>query len=128
MFTGNEPTDRNKYKRMDKDAQLQSVKEMGKPLLSPLLLSPYAITHHVVRSGLIVNYLNNQEVWDKFCATYEAIYGHFGSWDNWHRQAGYPAGPLPSMQDEWKEYIRVVLDSFVLRARDTFDFMLRGRK
>jgi hypothetical protein len=25
MFTGNEPTDRDKYKRMDKDAQLQPV-------------------------------------------------------------------------------------------------------
>lgn len=77
---------------------------------------------------MIINYLNDQEVWGKFCATYEAIYDHFGTWDRWHAQAGYPAGQIPSMQDEWKEYIRVVLDSFILRARATFDYMHDERK
>ncbi|KAL4900878.1 hypothetical protein BDW74DRAFT_182461 [Aspergillus multicolor] len=57
MFTGNEPTDRNRYKCMNKDSQLQSVKEMG----------------------LIVQYFNTQQVWDKLYTTYEAIYEHFGA-------------------------------------------------
>ncbi|KAL4994375.1 hypothetical protein BDV10DRAFT_189109 [Aspergillus recurvatus] len=106
MFTGNEPTDHTKYMLMDKDEQLQSLKEMG----------------------MIINYLKDQEVWGKFCATYEAIYDHFDTWDRWHALAGYPAGQIPSMQDEWKEYIRVVQDSFILRARATFDYMHDERK
>ncbi|KAL3479632.1 hypothetical protein BJX99DRAFT_255358 [Aspergillus californicus] len=106
MFTGNEPTDRTKYARMPQDAQLQSAKEMG----------------------MIISYLNDQEVWDKFCGTYEAIYDHFGTWDNWHRLAGYPAGQIVSMQGEWREYIRVVLDSFILRAKATYKYQYENRR
>ncbi|KAF3480712.1 chitinase [Arthroderma uncinatum] len=48
---------------MDDDEQLQAVKEMG----------------------LVFGYLNHQEIWDKFCATYEALYDLFGSFDAWYR-------------------------------------------
>lgn len=35
---------------------------------------------------------------------------------------------IPSLQDEWKEYIRVVLDSMVRRSRATFDYMYQNRR
>ncbi|KAL4901864.1 hypothetical protein BDW74DRAFT_181304 [Aspergillus multicolor] len=107
MFTGHEPIDRDKYKDMSRDEQLQAVKEMG----------------------IVFNYLNNREVTAKFCATYEAIHDTMAWWDNWNAARGYPAGTgLPSLQEEWKRYILVALDSLVLRARASFEHYLEERK
>ncbi|KAL2836873.1 hypothetical protein BJY01DRAFT_258587 [Aspergillus pseudoustus] len=79
--------------------------------------------------GMIINYLNDPEAFSKFCGTYEGIYAHFEEWDRWHASAGYPAGRnIPSMRDEWREYIRVVLDSLIIRSRATFDYMLDKRQ
>lgn len=59
-------------------------------------------------------------MWSKFCATYEAIYDRLGEFDDWYVQQN--TGVIaPSLQKEWKEYIRVVLDSAVLRSRAQFD-------
>lgn len=105
MFTGNQPTSLTKYLSMTQDEQLQSVKEMG----------------------MIFTYLNTQEVWDKFCGTYEAIYDLLGDFDTWYSQNGQGVA-IPNLQDEWKEYIRVSLDSLVRRSRATFDYMLAHRR
>ena len=69
-------------------------------------------------------YLNVQEVWDAFCGTYEAIYDRLGLFDSWYARNG---GNL-KLQDEWKSYIRVTLDSMVRRSRATFDFMYSNRE
>ncbi|KAL2824506.1 hypothetical protein BDW59DRAFT_162394 [Aspergillus cavernicola] len=98
MFTGYQPTDLTKDGKMSKDDKLQSLKEMG----------------------IIFEYINTHSVFDKFCATYEAIYPLLGLWDQ-----AYAATALnpPSLQDEWKAYIRIVLDSLVLQSRVTFEAM-----
>ncbi|KAF5626368.1 glycosyl hydrolase family 18 [Fusarium tjaetaba] len=94
MFTGVHPTDPDKYDGMSSDEQLQSVKDIG----------------------LVFNYLNNQEVWDKYCAVYEAIYDHMGDFDTWYATNG--AGvTIPNLQKEWKDYNRILLDSIVRRMR-----------
>ncbi|KAG5798604.1 hypothetical protein H9Q69_002344 [Fusarium xylarioides] len=90
MFTGVKPTSPDAYDGMSSDEQLQEVKEMG----------------------MIFNYLNNQQVWDKYCAVYEAIYDHMGDFDTWY--ATNAAGvTIPNLQKEWKDYNRILLDSMV---------------
>ncbi|KAL9560669.1 hypothetical protein ACKAV7_015160 [Fusarium commune] len=59
FFTSSEPTAPKTYSNMDGDDQLQEVKELG----------------------LVFNYMNNKEVWAKFCVVYEAIYDHMGEFD-----------------------------------------------
>ncbi len=76
---------------------------------------------------MLFTYLNNQEVWDAFCGTYETVYDHLGDFDDWYVQNGQ-GFTIPSLQQEWKQYIRVVLDSLVLRSRATFDFMYQNRR
>ncbi|RBA18191.1 chitinase [Fusarium proliferatum] len=94
MFTGVRPTSPDEYDSMSSDEQLQEVKEMG----------------------MIFNYLNNQQVWDKYCAVYEAIYDHMGDFDTWYATNG--AGvTIPNLQKEWKDYNRILLDSMVRRMR-----------
>lgn len=62
MFTGNQPTNYDRYKlQMSQDEQLQSVKEMG----------------------MTFTYLNNQNVWNSFCGSYEGIYDQLGQFDAW---------------------------------------------
>ncbi|POS72695.1 chitinase [Diaporthe helianthi] len=105
MFSGNQPTDPRVYELMSKDEQLQSVKEMG----------------------LVFTYLNTQQVWDGFCGSYEALYDLLGRFDTWYASNG-AAVAIPNLQDEWKQYIRVVLDSMVRRSKATFDYMYQNRR
>jgi chitinase len=90
---------------MTQDEQLQSVKDIG----------------------MIFNYLNTQSVWNAFCGTYEAVYDHLGDFDTWHAANG-AAFAIPNLQDEWKSYVRVALDSMVLRSRATFRYMYENRR
>ncbi|ROT38193.1 hypothetical protein SODALDRAFT_312748 [Sodiomyces alkalinus F11] len=100
MFTGHQPVRARAYKdNMSPDEQLQATKEMG----------------------MVFTYLNQQSVWDAFCATYEAIYELLDDFDVWYSQNGQGIA-IPPLQDEWKEYIEVVLRSLVRRSRATFDY------
>lgn len=74
--------------------------------------------------GMVFKYLSNPVVWDKFCGTYEAIYTLLGKFDSYH--ATQNSG-LPNLQQEWAEYIGVVLDSMVTRSRATFQYMYHNR-
>lgn len=105
MFTGNQPTSPTTYDDMTQDEQLQSVKDIG----------------------MIFNYLNTQSVWNAFCGTYEAVYDHLGDFDTWYAANG-AAFAIPNLQDEWKNYVRVALDSMVLRSRATFRYMYENRR
>ncbi|KAI0190613.1 glycoside hydrolase family 18 protein [Astrocystis sublimbata] len=96
MFTGNKAVADVPYKMMTAQEQLAAVKEMG----------------------MMFEYLRHQEIWDKFCGTYEAIYTKMGEFDTWLRVSH---GQGYNLQAEWKKYIRVVLDSLVLRSRSHFD-------
>lgn len=73
------------------------------------------------------SYLDNDEVWDAFCGTYEAIYDHFGTFDTWYAKNRKGDTDI-ALQLEWKNYIREVLDSLVSRSRSTFDVMYRYKK
>ncbi|KAF7557956.1 hypothetical protein G7Z17_g343 [Cylindrodendrum hubeiense] len=100
MFSGKQPTSEIKYKSMSNDEQLQSVKELG----------------------MTFSYLNNKDVWKAFCATYEAIYEHFGDFDAWYTTNRNGDTDI-SLQPEWNKYVRAVLDSLVSRSRASFDMM-----
>ncbi|CAG8092001.1 unnamed protein product [Penicillium salamii] len=96
MFRGNNAIQYAKpnvgFNAKSADAQLQSVKEMG----------------------MVFGYLNSPKVWNKFCATYEAIYDLMGEFDDYHKQKG---NTIVSLQDEWPKYIRTVLDSMSSRSK-----------
>lgn len=78
-------------------------------------------------TGLVFNYLNTKEIWEKFCGTYEAIYDLLGDFDTWYAQNG--AGlTIPSLQKEWKNYNREVLDSLVRRSRATLKWMYENKR
>lgn len=77
--------------------------------------------------GMIFNYMNSQEVWGMFCLSYEGIYDRFGEFDAWYSQHGQGVA-IPSLQSEWKSYMRVVLDSAVLRSRAEFDLMYTNKR
>ena len=105
IFTGSQATDPTAYKKMKQEEQLQSVKDIG----------------------MIFNYLNTPSVWAAFCATFEAIDVHMGDFDTWSAANGV-AATIPNLQQEWRNYMRVALDSIVLRNRASFDFMYSNRK
>ncbi|KAF4997450.1 hypothetical protein FGRMN_3814 [Fusarium graminum] len=106
FFTGNEPTAAKTYQDMDGDDQLQEVKELG----------------------LVFNYMNNREVWAKFCVVYEAIYDHMGDFDTWYAAQTNTGGvAAPNLQKEWKEFNRELLDSIVRRSRASLKRMYDER-
>ena len=67
--------------------------------------------------AMVFNYMNEPDVWSKFCATYEAIYDLLGQWQTYYNNkpnAPLPQGlNLPDLQDEWKTYINTALDQIV---------------
>lgn len=74
---------------------------------------------------MVFTYLNNPDVWSSFCGTYDASYDLLGEWDDWWSQNGSNFPPpnfaVPSMQEEWKNYIETVLKSLITRSLATFD-------
>ena len=72
--------------------------------------------------GMALRYLNQPSVWAKFCATYEGIYDRLGEFDTAYSQHGNGIA-IPSLQAEWREFIRVQLDSIVLHSRKQYDSM-----
>lgn len=71
--------------------------------------------------------MNDPTVWEKFCDTYEALYDLFGKFDAWYLANGQGL-TVPSLQAEWKEYIRIVLDSASLRTQAHFDVLFSRRR
>lgn len=76
---------------------------------------------------MLFTYLDQVDVWDAFCGTYEAIYDAFDTFDQFY-DLYRGTDPKILLKDEWKAYIRVVLDSLVLRSIDMFDWMKANRK
>lgn len=81
---------------------------------------------------MVFEYLNNKDVWSKFCATYEGVYFRLEEFDKWYekerqgKEASMPA--IRKLKDEWKNYMEVVLKSLVIRSRSSFDSMYKRRK
>lgn len=71
--------------------------------------------------GMVFRYMNEDPVWEAFCGTYEAIHKLLGRWDDWWVKNGSGV-TIPSLQDEWREYIESVLTSLVNRSKASFDF------
>lgn len=76
---------------------------------------------------MIFNYFNANEVWDKFCASYEAMYDHMGAFNTFYAQRGQ-AVTIPNLQTEWEEFIRTTLDNIVTRSLTAFDMMYENRR
>ncbi|KAK4069890.1 CAZyme family GH18 [Trichoderma aggressivum f. europaeum] len=99
IFMGNKVVDMKKFKQQTAEEQLLVAKEVG----------------------LVFTYLNSPEIWDMFCASYEAMYDHMGFYDSWYSVNG--PGIIINFQAEWKKYIRTALDAAVTRSRTAFDNM-----
>lgn len=68
---------------------------------------------------MVFNYLNDGAVWKKSCDTYEALYELFSDFDTYYSGlTGFGFTP-PPLQQEWKEFIEVVLTSMVERSKAT---------
>ncbi|PKK46869.1 hypothetical protein CI102_8377 [Trichoderma harzianum] len=99
IFQGTKVVDMTKFKQQTAEEQLLVAKEVG----------------------LVFTYLNTPEIWDMFCASYEAMYQHMGFYDSWYSVNG--PGIVINFQAEWKKFIRTALDAAVTRARTAFDNM-----
>ncbi|KAL6690469.1 glycoside hydrolase family 18 protein [Trichoderma pleuroticola] len=104
IFMGNKVVDMKKFKQQTAEEQLLVAKEVG----------------------LVFTYLNSPEIWDMFCASYEAMYDHMGFYDSWYSVNG--PGIVINFQAEWKKYIRAALDAAVTRSRTAFDNMYQQHK
>jgi len=93
------------FERMTADQQVLSAKELG----------------------MVFNYMNEPDVWKKFCATYEGIYDLLGQWQTDYKNnpnANLPQNlNLPDLQKEWKTYINTALDQIVRNGISTFNQM-----
>lgn len=76
---------------------------------------------------MVFNYMNDPDVWKKFCDTYEAIYDRLGEFDDFYENTGEPALDSP-LQTEWKKFMETFLESVVRRSRASFDLMYEKRK
>ncbi|UKZ58865.1 uncharacterized protein TrAtP1_000187 [Trichoderma atroviride] len=77
--------------------------------------------------GMIFNYFNTKEVWDMFCASYEAMYDHMGAFNTFYARQGQ-AVTIPDLQTEWEEFVRTTLDNIVTRSLTAFDMMYENRR
>lgn len=102
MFGGKQAVNDKKWATQNADEQLQSVKTMG----------------------MVFEYMNDPEVWDKFCDTYEAIYERLGEFDDFHASLNRN---FPKLQDEWPKFIDAVLSSMATRSKATLWWMFSGR-
>ncbi|KAF4336894.1 bacteriodes thetaiotaomicron symbiotic chitinase, partial [Fusarium beomiforme] len=101
IFGGKQATSRDSYLEMNAEEKLMATKEMG----------------------LVFEYLNHPTIWDKFCDTYEALWTQFGRFDAFYATQSQTR-VIPSLQDEWKEYIEVVLTSMVYRSQFAFQIQM----
>ncbi|KAJ6032766.1 hypothetical protein N7540_003498 [Penicillium herquei] len=105
IFAG-KSTSMTTFRSMDADAQVLSVKELG----------------------MVFNYINEEEVWEKFCDTYEAIYSLSQDFNDFYDTNPtlfqYGNLDLPDPQEEWQNYINAALDQMISNGRATFDLML----
>jgi chitinase len=76
----------NVFKTMSADQQVLSAKELG----------------------MMFNYME-EDVWNKFCDTYEGIYDQLGGFNDFYAtnpKAPLPQGlELPDLSEEWEKYI-----------------------
>lgn len=103
MFGGKQAVSLRKWGKKNADEQLQSAKTMG----------------------MVFEYMNDPEVWEKFCDTYEAIYNRLGEFDDFSARNNRN---IPKIQDEWPKFIDVVLSSMANRSKGTLIWMFQKRK
>lgn len=69
---------------------------------------------------MVFEYMNDGDVWDKFCSTFEAIHEDFLLFDAWYITQGALGVTLAN---EWAKFIRATLDSVVVRSRDLYQIL-----
>lgn len=110
LFAGKSPVSMTKFATLTNDQQILVAKELG----------------------MVFNYMNDDEVWGKFCDTYEAIWSLLEEYDNYYvstPNAPLPRIPnLPSLQDEWEAFISASLKQIVLNGQTAFRSMQYARR
>ncbi|KAH8655299.1 hypothetical protein BX600DRAFT_525229 [Xylariales sp. PMI_506] len=109
LFTGGRAIDPDKnsasgYKNMGPEAQLQAVKDFG----------------------MVFQYMNDDNIWSKFCSTFEAIYADMQTLDTWNAGSGH-VFPV-TFATEWSNFVRASLDSIVVRSRALYSALYSKRK
>ncbi|KAF9784244.1 hypothetical protein IL306_007712 [Fusarium sp. DS 682] len=118
MFSGYRSSSIGKYAAMPQEDKLIATKEMGK-FAAVLLVLTLLTLFFLLITGMVFEYMNHPDIWKKFCDTYEALWEQMGNFDTFYAtQSSAPT--IPSLQDEWKEFIEVVLTSLVHNTRTTF--------
>lgn len=75
--------------------------------------------------GMVFLYLNHDEVWQSYCATYNGILDRMVEFDDWYKAQ---TGVDSKMREEWPKFIRSELDTAVHRARENIREINQNRK
>lgn len=102
LWGANHGTAYTTYSNMGPEAQLCSTKEWG----------------------MMYEFFQSDAVMNAFCGTYEGAYTLLGTFDTYYntQRAGANPGDVSNLQDEWQEYIRVLIDSMVERSRGDLEY------
>jgi chitinase len=120
MFSGHRSSSIETYVGMTQEDRLLATKEMCKfsAVLFQSFLTLLTLLFLLI-TGMVFEYMNHADIWKKFCDTYEALWEQMGNFDTFYAtRSAAPA--IPSLQDEWKEFIETVLTSMVHNTRTTF--------
>lgn len=70
--------------------------------------------------GFIFPYMNTDDVWQSFCASYNGMLTKIEGFDQWYQQK---VGTSPNLAAEWPKFIRSELDLVVTNARANINLM-----
>lgn len=74
--------------------------------------------------GMIFGYMDQLEIWDAFCSSYNAMLDWMVKFDAWYLKEAKKKSDLAS---EWPKFIRSELDMVVRKAREDMRLMYRTR-
>ncbi|KAH7114880.1 hypothetical protein EDB81DRAFT_892968 [Dactylonectria macrodidyma] len=70
--------------------------------------------------GIVFKYLNDPTVWKKFCHTFEPLWVRVGKFAAIYATQGSGVA-IPSLPEEWKEFIEIALTSMVHLTKAAFE-------
>ncbi|KAI0123659.1 hypothetical protein BJ170DRAFT_659563 [Xylariales sp. AK1849] len=76
-------------------------------------------------TGMIFPYMNDDDVWQSFCDSYNGILDVLTQFDGWYQDL---TGADSFLADEWPKFIRSELDMAVTRARKDLKMMDQNRE
>lgn len=72
---------------------------------------------------MVFSYMNNADVFEAFCSTYNAIYALLLSFDSWYQNHAIPNGApagISTLSNEWTTYMPTFLKSIAANSEGLF--------